>query len=312
MLHPVYGLRKTGITAEYDTRFAYDGVEEFLQNYTHGPDVYLNAIREWAHTIYRDAMEKHNKHYFLDKTPRYFYIIPELYKLFPRAKFIFLLRNPMAVLASELSTYVQSDWPILGIFKADLLHAPGWILDGIDLLGKNGYVIHYEHFVVDPKNSIEALCDYLQLDFHESMLDYSNTPMPVGRFNDPVGISQHTRPSTGSVDKWKNMINDDQALHFAQRYLANLGKDTISRLGYDYQELSNLLHCRSISTSGLYPWSIAIQPESQWTFRQHFVSDLYFNRREKGWMKGTLSTAKKHLKKILRAVWRELSSPDDI
>jgi len=312
MLHPVYGLRKNGITAEYGTIFTCDGVGEFLQNYTRGPDIYLNAIRAWAQTIYQDALEKHNKHYFLDKTPRYFYIIPELYELFPKAKFIFLLRNPMAVLASELNTYVQTNWPILGIFKADLISAPGWMLDGIDLLGDDGYVIHYEQFVVDPENSIRALCDYLKLEFHESMLDYSSTPMPVGRFNDPVGINQHTRPSTGSVEKWKNMINDEQELHFAQRYLKSLGEETITRLGYDYRELSSLLPRSSISTSALYPWSIAIQPESEWTFRQHFVSDLYFNRRVKGWMKGTLSTIKKYLKKMLRVIWNELSSPDDI
>ena len=312
MLHPVYSLRKTGITAEYDTRFAYGGVEEFLQNYTHGPEVQLNAIREWARTIYQDAIDKHNKHYFLDKTPRYFYIIPELYRLFPKAKFVFLLRNPMAVLASELSTYVKTDWPILGVFKADLLSAPGWILDGIDLLGENSYVIHYERFVADPENSIQALCDYLKLDFHEPMLDYSNTPKPVGNYNDPTGINQHTKPSTGSVDKWRNMVNNDQALYFAQCYLASLGEDTITRLGYDYQELFHTLHSRIISTNTLYPWSIAIQPKLQWTFRQHFLSDLYFNRREQGWMKGTLATTRKHLKKAIRTIRREFSSPDVI
>ena len=312
MLHPVYGLRKTGISAEYDSSFAYEGVEEFLQNYTHGPDVYLDAIREWARIIYQDAMEKHNKVYFLDKTPRYFFIISELYKLFPEAKFIFLLRNPMAVLASELSTYVKTNWPVLGVFKADLISAPGWILDGIDLLGDNGHVIHYERFVADPKSSTQTLCEYLNLDFHETMLDYTTTPKVVGRYNDPTGISQHTKPSTGSVEKWRNMVDDDQALYFAQSYLASLGEHTITRLGYDYQELFQTLHSKAVSTKGLYPWSIAIQPELQWTFYQHFLSDLFFNRRDKGWMKGSLSTYKKHLIKAIRVIRRELSSPDEI
>jgi hypothetical protein len=310
MLHPVYGLRRTGIEAEYDTRFAYEGVEEFLQNYTRGPEVYLDAIREWARTIYQDAIQRQNKRYFLDKTPRYFFIIPELYRLFPKAKFVFLLRNPLAVLASELSTYVKSNWPILGVFKADLVSAPGWILDGIDLLGEKGYVIHYEHFVSESEKSIRALCDYLGLDFHEAMLDYSNTPKPVGRYNDQTGINQHSSPNTDSLEKWKEMVSDNQALHFAQRYLESLGEDTITRLGYDYQELFRTLHSRRVSTNRLYSWSIAIQPKSDWTFRQHFVSDLYFNRRDNGWMKGTLSTIKKHVKKAIRVVRRELSCPD--
>ncbi|MFQ5642841.1 MAG: sulfotransferase [Thiogranum sp.] len=311
MLHPVYGLRKTGFSAEYGSQFACEGVEEFLENYTHGHEVYLDAIREWARTIYQDAIQKHQKRYFLDKTPRYFFIIPELFKLFPKAKFVFLLRNPMAVLASELSTYVKGDWPVLGIFNADLISAPGWILDGIELLGERGYSIHYERFVSDPENAIRALCDYLELDFHEHMLDYSGTPKPLGRYNDPTGINQHTRASTGSVEKWKDMVNDDQSLHFAQRYLAGLGEDTIRKLGYDYQELFNTLHSRTVSPNRLYPWSIAIQPESLWTFRQQFTSDLYFNRKACGQFKGTLATLKTHLLNVLRVIRRELSSPDD-
>jgi hypothetical protein len=218
----------------------------------------------------------------------------------------------MAVLSSELSTYVQENWPILGIFKDDLISAPGWMLDGIELLGDRGYVIHYEHFVEDPEKSIQKLCRYLGLDYKESMLDYSSTPQPVGRFNDPTGINQHTRPSTGSVDKWKGMINDDQELYFARSYLDHLGEETITRLGYDYREIYQDLHARSLSTKGLYPWSIAIQPDSEWTCRQAFVSDLFLNKRDKGWLKGTLSTFKKHLKKVLKGVWYELSSPETL
>jgi hypothetical protein len=312
MLHPVYSLRETGITAEYGSHFAYGGVQEFLQNYTHGREVYLNAIREWGRTIYQDAIQKHDKKYFVDKTPRYFFIIPELYELFPKAKFVFLIRNPMAVLASELTTYVKGNWPVLGIFNADLVSAPTWILDGIELIGENGYVVHYERFVSDPEDSIQALCRYLELDFNEKMLDYSNTPKPVGKYNDPTGIDRHTRPSSGSLEKWKSMIDDDQSLHFAQRYLASLGKDTIARMGYDYEEIFNALHSRAVSTARLYPWSIAIQPESRWTFRQQFVSDLYFNRKNKGPIKGVLYTVGKYVKKAARSVWYELSCPDEV
>jgi len=312
MLHQAYSLRHNGVTAEYNSHFAYKCVEEFMENYTHGTEVYLNAIREWARTIYQDAIQKHNKRYFLDKTPRYFFIIPELYQLFPRAKFVFLLRNPLAVLSSELTTYVKGNWPILGVFNADLVAAPEWILNGIELVGNDGYVIHYEHFVSDPENSIRALCGYLGLDFHEQMLDYSSTPKPKGRYNDPVGINQHTRPSAGSVDKWKNMLADDQSLYFAQRYLDNLGPDTITRFGYDYEELHQTLHSRTVSTRGLYPWSIAIQPEEKWNFRQHFISDLYLNRRKLGRIKGVLSTYKKYLKRAVRTILQEMSSPDNV
>ncbi len=311
MLHPVYGLRSAGITADYNARFAYKGVEEFLQHYTRGEAVYHDAIRAWAKVIYDDALEKGNKRYFVDKTPRYFYIIPELYQLFPRAKFVFLLRNPMAVLASELTTYVKGDWPVLGVFNADLMSAPGWILEGMELLGDAAAVIHYEKFVTEPESAIRKLCEYLGLEFHLDMLDYSNTPKPVGKYNDPVGIDQHTKPSHQSVDKWKNMVNDDQSLYFAQRYLAGLGADTLNRLGYDYQAVHQVLHSREVRRQGLYPWSVAIRPKEQWTFRQQVISDLYFNQKEQGVLRGWLSTGRRHAWNAARLLRRALSSPDN-
>jgi len=135
LLHPTYALKKSGIETEYDSRFAAQGVEEFLINYTDGVEVYDDAIRQWANVIYGNALKKNSKIYFLDKTPRYFFIIPDLHRLFPKAKFIFLLRNPLAVLSSLLSTYVKDDWPVLSFFRHDLLHAPQLIADGIKIIG---------------------------------------------------------------------------------------------------------------------------------------------------------------------------------
>ena len=74
MLHPAYSLRHRGITADYNAHFAYEGAKEFLENYTRGRDVQLDAIREWARMIYQDAIDKHQKRWFMDKTPRYFFI----------------------------------------------------------------------------------------------------------------------------------------------------------------------------------------------------------------------------------------------
>lgn len=312
MLHPVYGLRSSGITADYDARFAREGVQEFLQNYTRGRAVYLDAIRAWANVIYDDVLQRHGKRYFVDKTPRYFFIIPELYELFPKARFVFLLRNPMAVLASELKTYVKGNWPVLGVFNADLVSAPKWILDGMELLGDKAAVIHYEKFVSDPEKSLRSLCDYLGLDFHGNMLDYSSTPKPVGRYNDPVGIDRHTRPDAGGVDKWKTMVNDDQSLHFAQSYLACLGPDIMNRLGYDYREVHGVLHSRRPSGRRLYPWSIAIKPKALWTWRQQFASEWYFNSKGKGRLMALPATGWKYFRRVLRSLRRALSNPTTV
>jgi len=60
-------------------------------------------------TLYNRALEVAGKRFFLDKTPRYYFIIPELKNVFPEAKFIILLRNPLAVLSSILNTWFQNN-----------------------------------------------------------------------------------------------------------------------------------------------------------------------------------------------------------
>jgi hypothetical protein len=309
MLHPAYALKNTGLESEYDARFAAAGVTEFLANYTAGDEVHHDAIRAYASVIYGNALAMGGKRYFLDKTPRYFFIIPELYRLFPQAKFIFLLRNPMAVLASELNTYVKGDWPVLGIFRPDLLTAPQLILDGIRLLGADAITIQYEEFVTAPDRNIAALCERLGIRYHDAMIDYAGTPKPVGKMNDPVGIDQHTRPSDSNMDKWKSMASDAQSRHFALSYLEALGREVITSLGYRYDDILSVLHAGHASggqRSLLFPWDIAVRPRKDWTFREWLVAERYFSIQKKGKVKGSLSTIRKGLSRARSLIRQQL------
>jgi len=312
MLHPVYGQKMTGVEAEFGSRFAALGVAEFLKNYTSGEDLYNDAIRTWAQVIYSNALQVNNKKYFLDKTPRYFFIVPEIYHLFPKAKFIFLIRNPLAVLASELSTYAKGDWSVLGVFQSDLLMAPTRILEAIDLLGDNAITIKYEEFVTEPETHISTLCQQLGISFQEEMLNYSNTPQPIGKMNDPTGIHEHNSPATTSVDKWKKMTEDDQSLHFARSYLNSLGKNTIERLGYSYDDISRILYDKNkeINTNNLFPWNTAIRPKKDWTIREQYIAKKYYAVKKRGSFLGTLSAIKNIIIDILKTFKYQSSRPE--
>ena len=90
MLYPVYALRHTGISADFNFFIARRGLEDFLNILPEGEDHYIQALRSMALVLYNAARETQGVERFLDKTPRYYYIIPELYRIFPSAKFIFL------------------------------------------------------------------------------------------------------------------------------------------------------------------------------------------------------------------------------
>jgi len=306
MLHPLFAHKVKDIETIYNSEWASLGVTEFIDNYTDGAEIYDNAIRLWANTIYSNALKKGGKTIFLDKTPRYFYIIPELYRLFPKAKFIFLIRNPMAVLASELKTYIKGNWPFISEIAPDLLEAPKLILEGIDLLASDAIVIHYEEFVLNPDENIAHLCRQLEIEYSSSMLDYSKTEVPKGRLNDPVGIHQHTKASNKSVDKWKDMASDPQAKHFATKYLQCLGKDLIGKLGYSYEELEKLFNPAADNyktTKGLFPWELAIIPRKKWKFKKIIIADFYFSIQEKGPVLGRLNVYKNVFIHLMRNIF---------
>ena len=308
LLHPVYAFKDSGIETEFDSKFAAQGVTELLKNYSDGMHVYDDAIRQWANVIYSNVLKKNNKVYFLDKTPRYFFIIPELYRLFPKAKFIFLLRNPLAVLSSLLTTHVKDKWPVLSFFRPDLLQAPQLILNGIDLLMDDAIVIHYEEFVSNPEKNMSSLCESLGISYYKEMLDYSNTPTPIGGLNDPVGIHKHTAPSKDSLDKWKRLFASPQTSHFALSYVHMLGRDILEKYGYS-DELGDVIEQSEKSLlpeRNIFPWKTAIRPKTEWTFMEQYYVYKYFSVIKKGFVRGTLHSIKKYIKLAVHSLWHQL------
>jgi hypothetical protein len=296
MLHPVYGLRKQGIETNYNANWAATGVAEFLENYADGRDTYVEGIQSFAETIYGRVLEKHGKKLFLDKTPRYTMILDDLYEIFPKAKYVLLIRNPLAILKSELHTYVGTDWQILAEFEPDLVAAPQRLVDARRTLGKAAFELKYENLVEQPENIVKELCGFLGVSFDAEMLDYSDTPAPVGRMNDPVGIHRHTRPSTESLDKWKEMGSDEQLRTFALSYLSVLGDDLVEALGYDAAELRGEIEETSVKEPirHIYPWELAIRPQSHWSARDHIISAYLLAAQKQGRL-GGLSAALKFM-----------------
>jgi len=301
MLHPLYVHRTQNIESEYNSKWASIAVSEFIDYYTDGPEVYDTALRLWAQTIYGNALKKGNKKLFLDKTPRYYFIVPDLYRLFPKAKFIFLLRNPMAVLASEINTYIKGNWPFMSKLAVDLIDAPDLILEGIELLGSDAIVVHYEKFASDPEENIKKLCKRLDLKFYPSMLDYSKTDAPKGRLNDHAGIHQHTNVSNVSIEKWKKMAVSPEERYFAISYLESLGKNTIEKYGYSYDDIKKTLTDDGCNDSTMiFPWNIAIKPKEKWSFRNKLTADIYFLVKEHGPIKGYSIAFKNTLRRLLK------------
>ncbi|MFA7387676.1 MAG: glycosyltransferase, partial [Thiohalobacteraceae bacterium] len=243
MLHPLYALKRGGIETEYDAGVARDALDDFLAQIDGGEDAYLEEIRRFAGNLYARALARQGKTRFLDKTPRYYRIIPELQRVFPEAKFVFLLRNPLGVLSSTLHTWFNDDPKRLDGKRnhSDLLEGPALLADGIASLGDAAIVVRYEELVDAPEQVTADLCARLGIDYRPEMIEYGRSPAPAGRFGDQAGVPLHTRPTGASRDKWVEHLRDDSRRGFALNCLDRLGAPTLAALGYADEDLRQAL-----------------------------------------------------------------------
>jgi glycosyltransferase involved in cell wall biosynthesis len=246
MLHPLYALKENGIKAEYRVDLAQQGLTDFLMQVPEGIELYKRALRKFGSTLYNRILESSGKRFFLDKTPRYYHIIPELFSIFPEANFIFLLRSPIAVLSSVLKTWFGNCVEDLQIENLiDLVKGPVCLLDGIKKLKEKAIVVEYESLVKSPEKMMLRVCNRIGIPYYGDMLEYGRNPKPKGEFGDPVGIYKHNRPVTDNIDKWQNNIFSPEFVEISNQYLEILGSDIVSKMGYNFKEIKQKLNSQS-------------------------------------------------------------------
>ncbi len=242
-LHPFYALRARGYEAEYDAFRAQQALKSFIGTLPSGEDDYLEGVRRMYAYLYGRAAESSGKKFFLDKTPRYYLIISDLYRAFPNARFIVLLRHPIAVLCSMFNTWAKHDWSSFYTLRHDLVSAPRLLVEGINLLDKAGIVVRYEQLVVQPDNEAKRLCKQLGIEFVPDIVEY-NQHQDLQRWDlgDQETIYKHTRPAPQNADRWLGDLAVPQVWRLASDYLHRLGRETMEQMGYSYHETLQILN----------------------------------------------------------------------
>lgn len=111
---------------------------------------------------------------WLEKTPDHIYHIPYIEKMLPDAKFIHLLRQGTDVIASlyEVTRKYPKFWS--GEWSIDLCLRQ-WqkaIISSINCQNKTNHLfIRYENLVKEPVATLQKVCDFINVDFDDQMLD---------------------------------------------------------------------------------------------------------------------------------------------
>jgi Sulfotransferase family len=143
-----------------------------------------------------ELTRKHQKRLWIEKTPNHVLSIPEIRRLVPSSRFIHLIRDGRAVVASlyEVTRTHASPWG--GSYSierciAEWNHAIAASSAAMDT-GNDGIVIDYKMLATDPALELQTLCKFLSLSYEPQILTaYSNVPSSI----------------VNSEEEWKNRVS---------------------------------------------------------------------------------------------------------
>jgi hypothetical protein len=169
-------------------------------------------------TVLRAYARSHGKPRWGDKRPTYVRYLPDLYRMFPDAQFVHVIRDGRDCVGS----LKQMTW-----WKRDSYYSMATWAQAVDsgqaaarrLPAGSYYEIHYERLVVDPARELTALCGFLGEAFDTSMLHpYQLASVPASR-------KKHHARTRGAVDTaavhtWQERLEPWEAA-LAERALGN-------------------------------------------------------------------------------------------
>lgn len=235
LLPLVYSLRTEGIYAEYNHKLASMAVEDFCGLLSRGRRDYFEEVRAFALALYRKAAGGEAS-YFLDKTPRYSLIADDVMRIFPDGKFLFLWRNPLAVLASVLEQSKQGRWQAYGA-KVDLFKGLVNLVDACREKGAAACSVRYEDLLAGPEWQYKRLLHYLELEpASDGIPDFAGVDL-TGRLGDKTGSRKYRTIASEPLDKWKRTLSNPLRKSWCRRYLRWLGKDRLAVMGYSLEGL---------------------------------------------------------------------------
>jgi hypothetical protein len=253
LLPYLYALRSKGVVAEYGHNMAVEAIEDFCSELPGGTDDYRQELHDFVLRLYERAVGSGTTH-FVEKSPPYYFIVNEIIDLFPEAKFVFLWRNPVSIMASIIDTWYGGRWYATR-HSEDLFIGLPRLVAAYERHRERVYSIRFEDLLGanDAEQPARQLMEYLEIPFDvESLSRFSQIKLN-GRAGDPVGVSAYAALSTEPLEKWKTTLSNPLRREWARRYVKFVGKERLDVMGYDLDQILGELDREAPSMASIVP-----------------------------------------------------------
>lgn len=216
-------------------------------NIKYNIEILNRTIEEKENYIYEDLYIILQKHYLSQtngnnigiKTPHNELNSNEILKRFPNTKFIHIVRNPLDTLTS-LNEANRKWWNS----KTNYFHHMKLWQESAEIglsnstkYPNNYLLIKYENLILNPEKTIISMCNFLDINFKEEMLQMNNHPGWKGDNSSFNKNKVQSKFSTSSIGRYKNTIKKETIY----AYSLLVGKQ-MNDLGYSIQKDINKIN----------------------------------------------------------------------
>lgn len=182
-----------------------------IKNYVTIQDLIQKSIEK--------KLDQQNKKVWGDKSPNLQHYISDLKLLMPEAKIIHILRdgranaNSMHRRARRNLKWSAQQWVDGNIYS----------LVNQEIVGQEKYkIIHYEKLLSEPEKTLQAVCRFLEIDFHPNLLNLNKSHLAEEK--------RYVKSSldVSKINQWKTQLSDQQI-----KAVERIQGPLLQQLGYE-------------------------------------------------------------------------------
>jgi len=155
-------------------------------------------------------VQHHGKKRWGEKTPGNLFFADVLYEMFPSARFIYMVRDPRAGVASMQRVKLFPDDVIFNALNRRKHATTGRQILETNVPANQRTTVRYEDLVATPEPVVQRLCDFLQEPYEPEMLRFHRN---AEQYMTPEASDSHnaaaTRPiSKKQAEKWRTELSN--------------------------------------------------------------------------------------------------------
>jgi len=161
------------------------------------------------------ALKHYNATMLLEKTPKHIHAVDRILAVFPNAKFVVTLRNPLDNCASLYKRFAHKKSKGLGYAITR------WNRDNLALLKllekhpERVHVVRFEALTENPESTFKGIFEFLELPWQPEILEAGKTAYDQveQKRNMKLRQEQVAQTITARTNTWKEILSEAQAQH---------------------------------------------------------------------------------------------------